>query len=109
MKLIIAVVNDEDSHKVMSGLNKEGFSVTKLCSTGGFLRSGNTTLLTGVEENRVDDVIEIIKKKSKSRTQYIQPSIASESSNGVYYSTPVEVVVGGATIFVTNVERFEKV
>ena len=52
MKLLIAVVQDEDSGKVISGLLSEGFSATKLATTGGFLRSGNTTLFIGVEEDR---------------------------------------------------------
>lgn len=109
MKLVFAVIHDEDGHKVMDELNKNGFSVTKLCSTGGFLRSGNTTLLTGVEEDKVKDVIEIIEKKSKSRKQVINSSMTPNGINGMFMPYPVEVVVGGATIFVLDVERFEKV
>lgn len=109
MKLVYAIVHDEDGHKVMDELNKNGFSVTKLCSSGGFLRSGNTTLLVGVEKEKVDEVIGIIEKKSKSRKQVINSSIAPNGMNGMFMPYPVEVVVGGATIFVMDVERFEKV
>ncbi len=109
MKLVFAVIHDEDGHKVMDELNKNGFSVTKLCSTGGFLRSGNTTLLTGVEEDKVNDVIAIIEKKSKSRKQVINSSMPPNGMNGMFMPYPVEVVVGGATVFVLDVERFEKV
>ncbi|MCX7923787.1 MAG: cyclic-di-AMP receptor [Clostridia bacterium] len=109
MKLVFAIIHDEDGQRVMSELNKNGFSVTKLCSTGGFLRSGNTTLLVGVEADNVDRVIEIIESKSKSRKQMINSSISPDGLGGMYVPCPVEVTVGGATIFVTDVERFEKV
>ena len=109
MKLVFAIVHDEDGHKVVDELNKNGFSVTKLCSTGGFLRSGNTTLLVGVEEDKVDQVIEIVEKKSKSRKQVINSSMSPNGLGGVFMPYPVEVVVGGATVFVLDVERFEKV
>jgi uncharacterized protein YaaQ len=109
MKLVFAIVHDEDGPKVMNALNKEGYGVTKLCSTGGFLKAGNTTLFTGVPEDKVDSVIEIIKKKSKSRNQVVNSSITPNGAGGMFVPYPVEVVVGGATIFVLDVERFEKV
>ncbi len=109
MKLVFAVVHDEDGHKVTDELNKNGFSVTKLCSTGGFLRAGNTTLLVGIEEDKLDSVIEIIKRKSKSRKQVINSSMTPNGMGGMFMPYPVEVVVGGATIFVIDVARFEKV
>lgn len=108
MKLVFAIVHDEDGHKLMSQLNEEGFSVTKLCSTGGFLRAGNTTLITGVEEDKLDHVIEIIKSRSKSRKKVLNPPIAPAGYGNVFMGNPVEVVVGGATIFVIDVERYEK-
>lgn len=108
MKLVFAIVHDDDGPKVMDELNRGGFSVTKLCSTGGFLKAGNTTLLVGVEEEKLDTVIDIIKKKSKSRKQVINSSITPSTMGGMFIPYPVEVVVGGATIFVLDVERFEK-
>jgi len=108
MKLVFAIVNDEDGQKVMLELNKHGYSVTKLCSTGGFLRAGNTTLLVGIEEDKVDEVIQIIKNKSKSRKQVVNSAMTPNGAGGMFVPYPVEVVVGGATIFVLNVERFEK-
>ncbi len=105
MKLIMAIVHKEDEHKVVSELGKNGFSTTKLCSSGGFLRSGNVTLLVGVDDDKVDSVIQVIEKKSKSRKIITDPSIAFEA----YTNYPIEIEVGGATIFVLNVERFEKV
>jgi len=106
MKLIIAIVSNDDSSKVSSALTKESFSVTKLATTGGFLMSGNTTFLIGTEDEKVETVISIIGKHSKKRTQMV-PSSASYGV-GMYTSFPVEVTVGGATLFVVDVEQFIK-
>ena len=106
MKLIFAIVSNDDSSRVSKELTKNKYSVTKLATTGGFLMAGNTTFLIGTDDDRVDDVIRIIGMHSKKRTQMV-PSSASYGV-GMYTSFPVEVQVGGATIFVTNIERFEK-
>lgn len=107
MKLIFAIVNSDDSQSVSNELTKNGFFATKLASTGGFLSSGNTTFLICTEEEKVDTAVDIIGKKSHKRKQYV-PSGMSYGV-GTYASFPVEVSVGGATILVTDVERFEKV
>lgn len=109
MKLIFAIVHDEDGIKLMDELNKSGFTVTKLCSSGGFLRAGNTTLLIGVEEEKVETVFQIIARKSKSRKQMVSTSIPSNGMGGMCFPQAVEVVVGGATVFIIDVERFEKI
>jgi len=107
MKMVLAIIDKDDSSGVISNLSKEGFSITKLSTTGGFLRAGNVTILVGVEDEKTQDVIAIIKEHSKSRSQQIPTIIGNEAS---YLSPmPVEVLVGGATIFVLNVEQFEKV
>ncbi len=103
MKLIMAIVNYNDSNKVLNELSKHEFGVTKLSTTGGFLRNGNRTFLIGVEDEKVNEVIEIIKSKSHSRKQYIAPT---DSSTNI--GMPIEVVVGGATIFVLDVDQFHK-
>lgn len=108
MKLILAIVNDEDGNKVLSALSKEGFSVTKLATTGGFLKAGNMTLLSGVEDDQVQTVIDIIKNKSHRRTQ-ITASPMPMGASASFTPYPIEVQVGGATIFVLDVDRFEKV
>ena len=107
MKLIYAIVNNDDSHAVSSSLTKSGFQATKLASTGGFLMSGNTTFLICSDDDKIDEIIEIIRQHSRRRKQFM-PSTTSYGV-GAYASFPVEVSVGGATIFVTNIERFEKV
>ena len=105
MKLIIAIVQDEDATRLVSNLMNEGYSVTKLATTGGFLMAGNTTFLVGTEDSRVDEVIEVIAKCSRKRTQTV-PSATYGTTT--YASFPVEVTVGGATVFVTDIERYEK-
>ena len=107
MKMIIAIISSEDASSVLHYLMKNGFSVTKLATTGGFLRAGNVTILIGVDEDKVQTAIDIIHDHSKSRKQII-PATADTGVN-FYPSMPIEVTVGGATVFVLSVDRFEKV
>ncbi|MGB4985636.1 MAG: cyclic-di-AMP receptor [Erysipelotrichaceae bacterium] len=106
MKLVLAIVSNEDSQAVTIELNKAGFSVTKLATTGGFLKAGNTTLICGVEDEKVKEVIDIIGKESSRRTEII-PSTTSYDI-GRFAAYPIEVQVGGATLFILNVEQFLK-
>lgn len=106
MKLILAIINFDDANTVTHALTKRGFSSTKLSTTGGFLMAGNMTLLIGTEDERVDDCIACISKCCKQRTEIV-PGAASIGL-GMESAMPIEVTVGGATVFVTNVERFEK-
>lgn len=109
MKLVFAIVSNDDGNTVMKELNKEGFSVTKMASTGGFLRAGNTTLLVGTQEEKVEKVIEVISKFSAKRKQVVftpEPYIGGATG---YTSFPTEIEVGGATLFILDVERFEKI
>jgi uncharacterized protein YaaQ len=108
MKLVMAIVHDEDGNYVLSALNHAGFGVTKLCSTGGFLKAGNTTLIAGVEEENIEEVIRIIKENSNRRNITVDPSFVQTGFAMDSIPIPHEVSVGGATIFVLNVERFEK-
>ena len=108
MKMIIAIVQDEDSSRLVSNLMNEGYSVTKLATTGGFLRAGNTTLLMGVNDDKLDGAIKIIEKVCKSRKQIATSPSPVAGTTGVYVPYPIEVMVGGATVFVLNVEQFIK-
>ncbi|MFO7295659.1 MAG: cyclic-di-AMP receptor [Caldicoprobacter sp.] len=109
MKLIIAVVQDEDAQKLISTLMNEGFGVTKLATTGGFLRAGNTTLLIGTEKERVELALSLIEKVCKSRKQIATSPSPVSGTTGVYMPYPIEVTVGGATVFVLDVEEFKKI
>ncbi|NLA96268.1 MAG: hypothetical protein GX838_05440 [Clostridiaceae bacterium] len=108
MKLIFPCVNDDDSPRLIAAVNRGGYRVTKLHSTGGFLRSGNTTLMTVVEDAEQDEVISIVRKNSKSRKAAINASIPPSNMGASYVPYPVEVNIGGATVFVVPVEHFEK-
>ncbi|MBQ4074663.1 MAG: cyclic-di-AMP receptor [Clostridia bacterium] len=108
MKMIIAIVQDEDSSRLISNLMNEGYGVTKLATTGGFLKSGNTTLLMGVDDNRFDGCMAIIEKVCKSRKQISSSPVTMGGSAGMYAPYPIEVTVGGATVFVMTVDQFVK-
>ncbi|MBD5143386.1 MAG: cyclic-di-AMP receptor [Oscillospiraceae bacterium] len=104
MKLVFAIVNGDDSQAVSKALLKSGFYATKLASTGSFLSAGNTTFLLCVEDSKLDELIEVIKQKSHKRKKIVPNGLPISSE----INFPVEVEVGGAIIFVTDVERFEK-
>lgn len=105
MKLVIAIVHSDDANAVLNEISRSGYSATKLSTTGGFMRAGNTTLLIGVEEEQVDDVIALIGKKAHSHKQVVTSPSKSEGSVA---SMPFEVKVGGATVFVIDVDKFVK-
>ena len=106
MKLILAIVSRDDANAVLRGLTQNGFQATKLATTGGFLMAGNPTVMSGVDDEKVDDAIKIIKEQSHSRKQPV-PAV-TDPGYGYYSSVPLEVTVGGAVIFVLDVDRFEK-
>ena len=106
MKLVTAIVNKEDSKTVCNELLKAKFYVTRLATTGGFLMAGNMTLMICTEDERVDECIDCISRCCKQRTELV-PGTASLGV-GLETTMPIQVTVGGATVFVTNVERFEK-
>lgn len=105
MKLIFAIIRNIDSSHVMAELTKKGFYVTKLSSTGGFIREGNTTLMIGTDDEKVDEVIDIVKEKVGPRQQVLAKPANSLNFN----ESQIMVNTGGATIFVTSVDRFERI
>jgi len=109
VKLVIAVVQDKDSPKLVEVLVEKGYRSTKLASTGGFLKAGNTTLLVGVEDSKVPDVLNSIRTICQSREELVTP-LAPMSSGAVesYLPYPIEVLVGGATVFVVDVAEFHR-
>ena len=109
MKLVIAIVQDKDTGKLIMELSKNNIRSTKLASTGGFLGGGNTTLLVGVDSARVEEVLDIVKRTCKSRKQVTTPVIPVGVAGDSYIPIPTEVTIGGATLFVLDVEKFDKV
>ena len=107
MKLVIAIVNNDDSMAVSSALTRHKFFVTKLSTTGGFLMIGNTTLLIGAEDDRVARAKEIINEYSKTRNKV---AMTTDSLGRGLQKDGIgeEITVGGATVFVLNVESMDK-
>ena len=107
MKLIIAVIQDQDADRTIQTLNQEGHRVTRVATTGGFFSVGNTTLLCGVADERVQDVIGILRTTCERRTRLI-PAGPNVVESAAMMGAFVEVEVGGATVFVVDVEHFEQ-
>lgn len=106
MKLIVAVVQDQDSNRLSKALMDHNFRTTKLATTGGFLRSGNTTFLIGTEDIRVDKALQIIQENCRSRDQLVAPLSPMGGNIDSYVPNPIEVEVGGAIVFVLPVDQF---
>ncbi|MCX7707935.1 MAG: cyclic-di-AMP receptor [Anaerolineae bacterium] len=105
MKLIMAIVSSDDSREVLERLTKAGYRATVISTTGGFLREGNTTIFLGVEDARVAPAIEIVRTVCRRRTQWVSPLPTLEGP-GLEMAEPIEVSIGGAVMFVMNVEQF---
>ncbi|MDO4553152.1 MAG: cyclic-di-AMP receptor [Bacillota bacterium] len=108
MKLITAIVNKKDAAGVCGALRKEKFFFTKLSTSGGFLGEGNTTLLIGVEDEQVKGVLEVIRLHCQKRMEPMPAIMGAEAGYPAFNYTAAQVLVGGATVFVTNIEHFEK-
>ena len=108
LKLVIIIAADSDADRLMKRLIEQGFPATKISSTGGFLHRGSATILSGVEENEVDEVVAMVRAECHARTEYMPVQTLPFLGESSPLSEPVEVRVGGAIVFVVNVERFEK-
>jgi uncharacterized protein YaaQ len=109
MRLVIAVVQGKDAEALLRALSQRGYRATQINSAGGFLRESNVTLLIGVQEAYLADVQRIIKENCYARTQFVNPLMPIMEPGEFYMSQPVEVLVGGATVFVLKVERYERI
>ena len=106
MKLILAVVQRRDQDAASSAVTAGGARVTVLPSAGGFLGQGNSTLLIGLPDGQLDDVVKTLAQTCRSRVEYV-PTPMSEIPQ-LSLGQPVAVTVRGATVFVFNVERYEE-
>jgi uncharacterized protein YaaQ len=109
VKLVVAVVQSEDANGLLSQLSNRGFRATRIKTVGGFLREANATVFVGVEEEDVDLVLQTIREACTTRQQQITAIPAVMEPGEFFLPYPVEVEVGGATIFVVPVDRFERV
>ena len=105
MKLIVAVLRKEDEVDTIAELNKKGFFVTELATTGGFLKEKNTTLLIGTDDHKLDAVLAILKQEAGLRKTVTYAATPMESGN---FSVPIDTQTGGCTVFVLNMEQLEK-
>lgn len=104
MKLILAIIQPQDASSLVDALTEQGFRVTRLSSQGGFLREGNVTLMLSVADGEVETVIKTVREHCSTRTRYVSPMPPIAESGEFYPPTPLEVQVGGATIFVLKAE-----
>ncbi len=108
MKLIVSIVNSDDARGLTDALMRKGYRATTIGTTGGFLRQGNATILIGTEDEKVNDVMEIIRNNCRTRSQYVNPLPPIMESGELYMPSPVEVQVGGAVVFVLSIDRAER-
>lgn len=107
-KLVVVIASDADADRLMRRLVQQGYPATKIGSTGGFLRRGNATILSGVEASEIDAVLAAVRAECRARTERVPVQALPLFGEGAVLSEPLEIRVGGAIVFVLPVERFEK-
>jgi uncharacterized protein YaaQ len=108
VKLILTIINHDDTRSLVDNLMNQGFQATIISTTGGFLREGNATILIGTEDEKVEEVLRIVRERCHTRTRFMSPLPPMMEPGELPASAPVEVQVGGATSLVLDVERWEK-
>ncbi len=108
MKLVVAIVHSEDAGALVDALLEKEHRATRLQSSGGFLKQSNATVIVGVEDDQVDAVLDVVRANCVSRTQVVNPMPPIMEPGEFFMPYPLEVEVGGATVFVLPVERFER-
>ena len=100
MKLVVAIVHHEDAGPLVDALLDHEFRATRLHSSGGFLKQSNATMIVGVEDDQVETVIGLVRETCTSRTQVVNPMPPIMEPGEFFMPYPLEVEVGGATVFV---------
>jgi uncharacterized protein YaaQ len=108
VKLVVAIVHHEDAGALVDTLLDRQHRATRLHSSGGFLKQSNATILVGVEDAQVEEVVGIVRETCTARTQIVNPMPPIMEPGEFFMPYPLEVEVGGATIFVVPVDRFER-
>jgi uncharacterized protein YaaQ len=108
MKLVMSIVQSDDAGRLVDALTEAGYRATTISTTGGFLRQGNATIFVGTEDDRVSHVLELIQENCHTRRQFVNPLPPVMEPGEMYMPTPVDVQVGGATVFVLDVAQFEQ-
>ena len=108
MHLVLAIIQDADAAALLRALRAQAFDVTKLASTGGFLREGNTTLMLGVSPERLEALKRLVRETCHARTRLVMPGATIDGQPGAPGAEPLDVPVGGAVLFVLTVDEFVK-
>ena len=108
MKLAVCIIHNRDKGRVTDELVKAGFKFTVIGSTGGFLREGNTTILIGVPEEDLSSLRQLFSTNCQSRDQLVNVMPFEAATSGAFLPNPVKVPVGGAVMFVIDVESFHR-
>jgi uncharacterized protein YaaQ len=106
MKLVMSVVHSDDAGALVEALTDAGYRATTISTTGGFLRQGNATIFVGTEDETVPHVLELIEQNCQTRSEYVNPVPPVMEAGEMYLPSPVEVQVGGATVFVLDIVQF---
>jgi uncharacterized protein YaaQ len=109
VKLVVAVVHNEDARTLIDALLAHEYRATWLHSTGGFLKQSNATILLGIDEAKVEEVVSLVRQHCHSRTQTVSPIMPIMEPGEFFMPYPLEVEVGGAVVFVVPVDRFERI
>jgi uncharacterized protein YaaQ len=109
VKLVVAIVHNEDAGALVDALLEREYRATRLHSSGGFLKQSNATIMVGVEDAQVEEVVAVVRENCTSRSQVVNPMPPIMEPGEFFMPYPLEVEVGGATVFVLPVERFERV
>jgi uncharacterized protein YaaQ len=108
VKLVVAIVHNEDAGALVDALLEREYRTTRLQSSGGFLKQSNATVILGVDDDKVEEVVSIVRENCTARTQIVNPMPPIMEPGEFFMPYPLEVEVGGATVFVLPVERFER-
>jgi uncharacterized protein YaaQ len=108
MKLVIGIVHSDDADTLLKTLTEAGHKATLISTTGGFLREGNATVFVGTENDKLEEILQLVRESCRKRTRYLSPIVPVTEPSEFYIPEPVELEVGGATVFVLDVERYER-
>ncbi|MGA2286027.1 MAG: cyclic-di-AMP receptor [Dehalococcoidia bacterium] len=108
LKLVVIIASDVDGDRLIKRLVQRGCPATKVGGVGGFLRRGNSTILSGVPARDVESVLEVVREECHARQEFVPVQTLPFPGDSATYADPLEVRVGGAVVFVLNVDRFEK-
>ena len=109
VKLVLAVVHNEDARVLVDALLAHQYRATWLHTSGGFLKQSNATILVGVDDDKIDEVVGIVRDNCRARSQTVSPIPPIMEPGEFFMPYPIEVEVGGAVIFVLPIERFERI